>query len=250
MIHDKDASVKHLIDLDAGAFAFETAADGSEPKVIKPREIPIPYLDESGATKIALAQVLCSDNYGDDIDLPAGETLELTPVVGVPAGADGPQGEPGETGPQGEPGAEGAAGAAGPAGPAGPAGADAPVGVGIAPVMVSDNVNGEQEYSLDIDAEGGLDNAAAKLKLKPPRSSDTATTVGSNAEGNESADTASFAASGSNACEVWITSRVGYWHAGGKILYGFARLLKFDLHGRLYSVSGETRYNIDTPSTS
>ena len=44
-----------------------------------------------------------------------------------------------------------------------------------------------------------------------------------------------------------VTGRVGYFHGGDEILYGYYRTLTFDAFGRLTDISGETRYTIDTP---
>lgn len=111
------------------------------------------------------------------------------------------------------------------------------------------NVSGTRAWK-QVGDNSGLDLTASGIELKAPRSGDTATTIGGNSEGTEAAESSTFTATGSNACTVWITSRVGYFHAGGKKLYGYARSLTFDKHGRLYAVSGETRYEIDAPTTS
>ena len=87
-------------------------------------------------------------------------------------------------------------------------------------------------------------------KPKPPSTTDTPTTIGSNAEGYEAEESTAFTADGTNACSIWVTSRVGYFHSGNKKLYGYARKLVFDKSGRLASITGETRYIIDTPVTS
>lgn len=68
VIHDTAASVKHLIDLDAGAFSFATSGDGNTQRTVKPREVLVPY-DDSGTVKAKLRQVLCSDHYGDPVTL-------------------------------------------------------------------------------------------------------------------------------------------------------------------------------------
>jgi hypothetical protein len=82
------------------------------------------------------------------------------------------------------------------------------------------------------------------------------TTIGSNSEGSESADSTSFdftTGSGTSTAtlEVWVTSRVGYFDAGDQTLYGYARKLTFNCDGGnlvLEQVSGETRYTIDVPT--
>lgn len=69
VILDIAAEVKHLIDLNSGAFQFETEADGNTPRVITPREVLIPYLDANGNPAAKLAQCLCSEGYGDEHQL-------------------------------------------------------------------------------------------------------------------------------------------------------------------------------------
>jgi hypothetical protein len=44
-------------------------------------------------------------------------------------------------------------------------------------------------------------------------------------------------------------TRVAYYHAGHKKVYGYVRLVKFDKYGRLYSVGAETRVEIDATVT-
>lgn len=82
VIHDKDASVKHLIDLDSAAFAFATETDGNTVREIKPREVLIPYVGEGGNTLAKLAQCLCSAGYGDEIPLGGARPADpTTPTV-------------------------------------------------------------------------------------------------------------------------------------------------------------------------
>ena len=68
MIHDKDATVKHLIDLDADAFDFATATDGNTQRIVTPREMLMPY-DDNGTVKAKRVQALCSDFYGDPVTI-------------------------------------------------------------------------------------------------------------------------------------------------------------------------------------
>lgn len=95
------------------------------------------------------------------------------------------------------------------------------------------------------------------VQMGPPRSESADTVLGGAGENGGSTapdtrDTASFTANATNAstsCEVWLCSRVGYNHAAIiPKLYGYARKLKFDKTGRLYSVSGEQQYEIDAPA--
>jgi len=73
---------------------------------------------------------------GSVIDLPAGSTINGTPISDV-AGQDGPPGPAGPTGATGPAGPQGEQGPAGPAGPVGPAGDDGTDGLGILSVDVS-----------------------------------------------------------------------------------------------------------------
>jgi hypothetical protein len=73
---------------------------------------------------------------GSVIDLPAGSTINGTPISDV-AGQDGPAGPAGPAGPQGEQGPAGPQGEQGPAGPAGAPGTSGEDGLGILEVDVS-----------------------------------------------------------------------------------------------------------------
>ena len=70
-------------------------------------------------------------------------------------------------------------------------------------------------------------------------------TLGAAAEGSETALTDSWTAGGDHGLAVWCVSRVVYNEAGDKILYEFFRLHTYDSNGRLYSVSAETRVEVD-----
>lgn len=61
---DPAASVRHEIDLDAQSFSFATSSDGTTTRVIKPREVLVPYLNGTGTPVAKLAQCLCSEGYG------------------------------------------------------------------------------------------------------------------------------------------------------------------------------------------
>jgi hypothetical protein len=84
------------------------------------------------------------------------------------------------------------------------------------------------------DAGGTADNPTNKTSL-----ADTY-------PGTDSANSSSWTSGGSNGVTVTIQTRT-MW--SGTYLYGFYRTFTFDKTGRLYSVSGETRYTIDTPVT-
>ena len=76
-------------------------------------------------------------------------------------------------------------------------------------------------------------------------------TLGSAAEGADTADSASWTAGATDSnqnllgVKVWVVSREVYNAGGDQILYFFARLWTFDAFGRLYSVSGESRVIVD-----
>ena len=64
--------------------------------------------------------------------------------------------------------------------------------------------------------------------------------------GTASANTASWTAGGENGVSVTVLTRVQW---SGTYLYGFYRTYVYDKSGRLYSISAETRYTIDTAVT-
>jgi hypothetical protein len=70
-------------------------------------------------------------------------------------------------------------------------------------------------------------------------------TIGSAAEGSESAETTTWTSGGTKGLAVYIQTRTSYFHAGDKKIYGGFRLFTFDKLGRLYSLSGETRVEIE-----
>jgi len=77
-------------------------------------------------------------------------------------------------------------------------------------------------------------------------SSWTYETVGDTDEGDEAADTTDFTfGSDEKGLTLNLMTRVGYYHAGDKKLYGYIRTLNFAPNGRLISVSAETRIEID-----
>jgi hypothetical protein len=76
----------------------------------------------------------------------------------------------------------------------------------------------------------------------------TPDTVGAASEGNEAADTATWAREADDApVDVYVCSRVGYFDAGNETLYAYIRKLSFDASGRLVAVSAETRVSVDVP---
>jgi hypothetical protein len=80
-----------------------------------------------------------------------------------------------------------------------------------------------------------------------PENPGSPATIGVTTEGAEAADTTTWAASAGAGVQLHVMGRVGYFDAGGEILYGYVRTLKFDKFGRLASISAETRVTIDVP---
>jgi len=72
-------------------------------------------------------------------------------------------------------------------------------------------------------------------------------TLGTNTEGNEAADATTWTYAGTNGLEEWYCSRIGYFHAGDAKLYMYLRKRTYDKNGQLYSVSAETRVEVDAP---
>ena len=73
-------------------------------------------------------------------------------------------------------------------------------------------------------------------------------TIGGTGEGStDAAEGTTFVGDNENSTEVNICSRVAFGDTGDETLYGYSRTMKFDRHGRLYSISGETKYTIDVP---
>ena len=70
-------------------------------------------------------------------------------------------------------------------------------------------------------------------------------------EGTEAAKTGSsnqWTCDGTQGVTFTVQTRTYYDHtASTPVLYGYYRTVTFDRNGRLYSVSAETRYEIDTP---
>jgi hypothetical protein len=93
-----------------------------------------------------------------------------------------------------------------------------------------------------------LDGNSVEIGLGDPEDpSTTIDTLGSNSEGSETAATDTWTSGGTNGLALWQTCRVVYNEAGDEKLYEFRRKLTFDKSGRLYSVSGETRIEVDAP---
>lgn len=77
----------------------------------------------------------------------------------------------------------------------------------------------------------------------------TLTTLGSNALGAEGSSSATdWTAGGANGLDLWVETRQRYYYAGTRTWYAYARKLRFDSTGKLYSVSGtETRITVEVP---
>lgn len=89
------------------------------------------------------------------------------------------------------------------------------------------------------------DLTPALLHPMIPRAPTSPTTLGAAAEGSEAAVTDTWTTDGITGLEVYVICRVVYNHAGDKKLYSYARKLTYDIYGRLYSVGGETRIEVD-----
>ena len=77
-------------------------------------------------------------------------------------------------------------------------------------------------------------------------SSKTSLTV--SGEGSAAAQTTSWTFGGTQGVQVTLQTRTYYDHtASTPVLYGYYRTFTFDRNGKLYSISAETRYEIDTP---
>ena len=89
------------------------------------------------------------------------------------------------------------------------------------------------------------DNATFKwVSINPAAAIDT---IGSAAEGSETAEASTWTAGGANGLAVYQMTRVAYYDAGNETLYGYIRLFTYNRFGGLYSVGAETRIEIDVP---
>lgn len=67
-------------------------------------------------------------------------------------------------------------------------------------------------------------------------------------EGTAAAKTNNWTYNGTSGVKVTKQTRTYYDHTSSSpVLYGYYRTFLYDKNGRLYSVSAETRYEIDTP---
>ena len=97
-------------------------------------------------------------------------------------------------------------------------------------------------YGTDESGNKGWDDAPTEGAEDPDTD---ITTIGAATEGSETASTDTWTAGTANGLAEWYVSRVVYNHSGDKKLYSFLRLRTYDLYGRLYSVSAETRVEVD-----
>jgi len=93
----------------------------------------------------------------------------------------------------------------------------------------------------------GPEEASSSIPTLPENPPDPYV-LGSDTEGTEAALTTSWTTGtedGAKGLAEWYVSRVVYNHEGDKVLYAFLRKRTYDQYGRLYSVSAETRVNVD-----
>ena len=74
-------------------------------------------------------------------------------------------------------------------------------------------------------------------------------TLGANSLGAEAADSNTWTAGATNGLAVWIETRARYYHAGDQKWYAYARKFTYTANGNLYSVSAETRIEVEAPTT-
>ncbi len=91
-------------------------------------------------------------------------------------------------------------------------------------------------YGTDVAIGGGATNPGASTAV-----------VGAASLGVEAANSGSWTSGGTNGLSVWIETRQRYYAGGTKQWLAYARLFTFDSGGRLYSVSGETRFTVEIP---
>ncbi len=72
----------------------------------------------------------------------------------------------------------------------------------------------------------------------------TATTIGADSEGSETADTTEYDTSAGGNVKLWVITRMVYNEAGDEKLYAFARPVTF----QACHVGPETRYVVDAPT--
>ena len=73
--------------------------------------------------------------------------------------------------------------------------------------------------------------------------------MGANSLGAEAASGDTWTAGGTDGLALWIETRARYYHAGDQKWYAYSRLFTWDALGKLYSVSAETRIDVEDPTT-
>lgn len=93
---DPTATTKHEIDLfaqaAAGGFEFagaEAATNSATARVIRPREVLMPYVKTDGTVAAKLSQCLCSDGYGTEKPLGGARPADPTNPTTIGAGEEG-----------------------------------------------------------------------------------------------------------------------------------------------------------------
>jgi hypothetical protein len=84
------------------------------------------------------------------------------------------------------------------------------------------------------------------IPIGAPTDPTSPATIGETTEGSETASTSTYTTT-TTGVQLHMLTRVVYNDAGDEKLYGYVRTLKFDHHGRLASISAETRHEIDVP---
>lgn len=117
----------------------------------------------------------------------------------------------------------------------------------------------EHKIELDGDEESpgahkvyGTDEAGNKgwqeLQHEPPHPPSEVEVIGSPEEGDEPADESTFdVGQDGKGLDVWIVSRIGYFHAGHRKLYMYMRKLGINETGHVVWISGETRVEVEAP---
>lgn len=87
----------------------------------------------------------------------------------------------------------------------------------------------------------------------PPTTPSVYTTLGTNDEGNEAAETDTWTygdvdgSGNKKGLWYWVQVRQAYYHAGDAKWYAYARKHVFTTTGQLYSVSAATRIEVEAP---
>lgn len=109
---------------------------------------------------------------------------------------------------------------------------------------------GEELWATKATPNAGVEYDSADVTWLEVVIGETAspTTLGAASEGSESADTTTWSVQADGTpCDIYVISRVGFYHAGDEKLYGYTRKLSIDSKGRIFAISAETRVEIDVP---